>query len=300
MKETVSTFPRPGARCVLPMLAAALIGASVPVAALAEALNFPLGTWVYAGSVLDYRHEVVGAASGLTVQALAEDGTVLAECPVQDPNDEGTNFRLEVPVSTRATAKSAAVGDEPACVVVSPSGTRAAAKFPAIAAASGVAHCTVIHSDAREFAYGDGSVLVSQEYLDGISYWMEACGQSEYDPAADWDGDGRDNYQEFVAGTNPFDDSDFLAITDVAEDGDTGILAVTFEYVGGHLYALSATDGVAAPAWMETPFATAPEAAATSARTTVVFPDPDDLGRATLYVLPATDSPQRFYRVKVK
>lgn len=299
MKETASDLARLRAPRVLPLASAALLFAFA-AAVSAETLNFQLGTWVYAGSLLDYRHEVVDASSGLAVQALAEDGTVLAECPVQDPNDAGTNFRLEVPVSTRATAKSAAVGDAPACVVVSPSGTRSAAAFPAIEAASGVAHCTVVHCNAREFAYGDGSVLVSEEYLDGIAYWMEANGRDEYDPAADWDGDGRNNYQEFVAGTNPFDGSDYLVIRDFEEDPDTGIQAITFEYVGGHLYALSVTEGVTAPAWMDVPFATAPEAAAASARTTVHFPDPDDLGHATLYVMPATDSPQRFYRVKVK
>lgn len=154
------------------------------------------------------------------------------------------------------------------------------------------------HSDAREFAYGDGkTVLVSEEYLDGISYWMEANGHDEYDPAADWDGDGRNNYHEFVADTNPFDGSDYLVIRDFEEDPDTGVQAITFEYAGGHLYALSVTEGVTAPAWMDAPFAPPPKA---SARTTVHFPDPDDLGHATLYVLPATDTPQRFYRVKVK
>ena len=42
---------------------------------------------------------------------------------------------------------------------------------------------------------------------------MAAYGHSEYSAADDWDGDSMTNYEEYVAGTNPFDPSDYLRVT---------------------------------------------------------------------------------------
>ena len=85
-------------------------------------LNFPLGTYVYRGSVMNYRHEVYSSGNGLTVEAVATNGTVLASCRVTDPVSSGVNYVLEVPVSSQASAKSAAIGDELTCVVRSDGG----------------------------------------------------------------------------------------------------------------------------------------------------------------------------------
>ena len=93
--------------CKAKVLAAAVLAA----ASLAHgAVNFPLGTYVYAGSVVDFRNTVQGAESGLTIYAVAKNGTVLSRCAIVDPDESGCNFRLEIPVSTFATEKSAAVG----------------------------------------------------------------------------------------------------------------------------------------------------------------------------------------------
>ena len=58
------------------------------------------------------------------------------------------------------------------------------------------------------YAFTDGddgeTVLVSDEYLDEIAAMMKRKGKTEYDPFADWDGDGASNYAEYKSGTNPF------------------------------------------------------------------------------------------------
>ena len=83
--------------CKAKVLAAAVLAA----ASLAHgAVNFPLGTYVYAGSVMDFRNTVQGAESGLTIYAVSTNGTVLSSCELVDPDGSGCNFRLEVPVST--------------------------------------------------------------------------------------------------------------------------------------------------------------------------------------------------------
>ena len=149
----------------------------------ASGVNFPVGTYVYAGSVLDFRHEVVKADAGLTIQAVATNGTVLASSRVTDPvPTSGVNFVLEVPVSTQASAKSAAVGDALNCVVISEGGiTNVSAKpMPPVAAANAITNLTVVSASATAFPYGDDgkSVLVSDDYLAGLAPWMQAFGKS--------------------------------------------------------------------------------------------------------------------------
>ena len=209
-----------------------------------------------------------------------------------------------MPVSTRATGKSAAVGDELNCVVVSPTGARSASTgpFPPVAGAMGVTNCVVKYVAATEFAYGeDGTVLVPDEYLSAIAYMMDAAGHAEYDPAADWDGDGVDNYSEFIHGTNPFDDSDFLELTleEATEEG----YVFSFEYVGGHLYALQSVENLLSPAWADMPFSSTlneEDPFPSSTRTRALFGTGDDAGRAYLLTVPAFESPEVFYRIEVK
>ena len=85
--------------------------------------NFPLGTYIYTGSVINYKHEICTSADRLTIQAVTMNGVVLASSKVVDPAaSSGVNFCLEVPVSTIASAKSAAIGDALNCVVISEGG----------------------------------------------------------------------------------------------------------------------------------------------------------------------------------
>ncbi len=277
------------------VLAAAVLAA----ASLAHgAVNFPLGTYVYAGSVMDFRNTVQGAESGLTIYAVSTNGTVLSSCELVDPDGSGCNFRLEVPVSTFATEKSAAVGDAPNCVIESASGMRSAAttSFPPILSATAVTNCVVKYANAREFEHKGETVLVPEDYIDGISYWMESRGHAEYSASDDWDGDGRTNYEEYVAGTNPFDPTDYLRVT--AFSATPSVHVLKFEFVGGHLYALKSAESLSNPEWVQTKFS----GESGSTQTTAVYegPDDEDVGEATLYVTPVVNTPQKFYKVEAK
>ena len=269
----------------------------------APGVNFPVGTYVYAGSVLDFRHEVVRADAGLTIQAVATNGTVLASSRVTDPvPTSGVNFVLEVPVSTLASAKSAAIGDELNCVVISEGGvTNVSAKpMPPVAAANAITNLNVVSASATAFPCGDEgkSVLVSDDYLAGLAPWMQAYGKSVYEPAADWDGDGASNYSEYKAGTNPFDAADRLRITDFKIGADSHLL--TFEYAGGHLYAVDSSASLTNKTWKTEPFRADP--AAKSAQKEVWYPgnEFEDIGTATLYLAPAADSPSMFYTIRAE
>ena len=273
--------------------ALSVLASAMPL--MVSAVNFPLGTYVYAGTAKNYRNEALTAKDEVRIQAVSEGGVVLADSNVVDPDGEGVNFRLEVPVSSSASDKSAAIGDAPRCVVVSASGVRGAATetFPPILAASAVTNCTVVWSDAVSYTNGADVAVVPSDYIDGITYLMVRAGKGEYDPWADWDGDGASNYAEYCAGTNPFDKSDFLRITGFTSSTREAVL--TFEYVGGHLYALKAAKSLVNPEWAATEFR-----AGGAGRKTLYAAGDDDVGEATLYVTPAAEASQMFFKVEVK
>ena len=265
-------------------------------------LNFPLGTYVYSGTVLDYRHEAVNSDAGLTIQAVATNGTVLASSRVIDPvATHGANFRLEVPVSTRASAKSAAIGDALNCVVISEGGvTNVSAKpMPPVAAANAITNLNVVSASATAFTTADGAtVLVADDYLAGIAPWMSMFGKTVYEPSADWDGDGVSNYGEYKAGTNPFDASDRLRITEFKPGGETALLK--FEYAGGHLYALDARPSLTEGAWKGESFRV--DSPVALGQSTFFMPgnEYEDIGEATIYVVPAASEPSMFYTIRAE
>ena len=278
----------------------ALVGT---VALSASGVNFPVGTYIYTGSVLDYRHEVMTADAGLTIQAVATNGTVLASSRVTDPvPTSGVNFVLEVPLSTEASTKSAAVGDALTCVVISEGGVTnvSSQPMPPVAAANAITNLNVVSASATAFPYGDDgkTVLVSDDYLAGLVPWMQAYGKSAYDAAADWDGDGASNYAEYKAGTNPFDPSDRLRITDFKFGQDSTILC--FEYAGGHLYALDSSKTLTNKTWMVESFRAGSPAAVPQKSVSVPGTEDEDVGVMTLYLTPASSEPSMFYTIRAE
>ena len=270
--------------------------------ATATGANFPLGTYIYTGSVLNYKNELCSSTDRLTVQAVATNGTVLASSRVTDPVvSSGVNFVLEVPVSTEASAKSAAVGDVLTCVVVSDGGLTNVSPqpMPPVAAANAITNLNVVSASATAFPYADGkTVLVSDDYLAGLAPWMQAYGKSAYDAAADWDGDGASNYAEYKAGTNPFDPSDRLRITDFKFRQDSTLLC--FEYAGGHLYALDSSKTLTNKTWMVESFRAGSPTAVPQKSVSMPGTEEEDVGVMTLYLAPASSEPSMFYTIRAE
>lgn len=281
-----------------------ILTGAIAIAAAATAVgasNFPLGTYIYTGSVMDYRHEVLSASAGLTVKAVATNGTVLASARVVDSAlSSGVNFRLEVPVATKASAKSAAIGDELNCVLESDDGTVnvSTQAMPAVAAANAITNLNIVAAAAKTFSAGDsGTVAVSEDYLKGLAPLMMRTGKAEYEPFADWDGDGASNYEEYKAGTNPFDPSDRLRITAFRPGREATLLS--FEYAGGHLYVLDASPSLTNRTWCAEAFGV--DSPDVPKQKTVMMEgnEWEDVGVMTLYLAPASqEKPSMFYTVR--
>lgn len=265
----------------------------------AGAVNFPVGTHLVKGTVKDWENKVLTSSAAVTIQAVATNGTVIASTRVADPTADGYNFLLQIPLSSTATDSTAAIGDSLNCVFVQESGLSLAVSPIPVGDANAASTVSLAFVNAKTYTSTDGtSVSVPQEYLDAIAPWMEAYEiAGDYDPFADYDGDGASNYDEYRAGTNPFDSSDKLRITDYAAP-QAAAHSLSFEYVGGHLYGVSTTLSLTNPQWTVQKAKTSE----TAAEQEQVMPsaDEDDVGVATIYVVPAEGATSQFFRLEAK
>ncbi len=273
-----------------------------PLAAMnvAAAANFPTGTHLIKGTLKDWQNKVLASSSAVTVQAVSTNGTVLASTTVADPLADGYNFLLQIPLSSTATESTAAVGDELHCVVVQESGLALALDPLVVGEANTVSTVSLTFVHTKTYTSEDGSttVHVPAEYVDTIAAWMEAYDiPGEYDPFIDYDGDGASNYFEYRAGTNPFDRTDKLMIS--AYDAPlTAPHALSFEYVGGHIYGVATTLSLTNPQWATQPVMKSE----TDVEHEQVMPsaDEEDVGMATIFVVPAEGATSQFFRLEAK
>jgi hypothetical protein len=267
----------------------------------AVAANFPVGTHLYKGTLKDWQNKVLTSSASVTVQAVATNGTVLASTKVKDPTADGYNFVLQIPLSTTATDSTAAVGDKLNCVLIQESGLSLAVSPLVVGEANAASTVSLAYVNMKTYAATNGTgqtVQVPVEYVEAITPWLEAYGiAGDYDPFADYDGDGVSNYDEYRAGTSPFDASDKLAITDYAAPEDAPH-AISFEYVGGHVYGVATTLSLSNPQWM----AQGVKTSETAAESDQVMPsaDADDVGVATIYVVPAEGATSQFFKMEAK
>ncbi|MBO7683597.1 MAG: hypothetical protein J6T51_02600 [Kiritimatiellae bacterium] len=273
--------------------------ALLPLAAMnVAAANFPLGTHLVKGTLKDWQNKVLASSAAVTIQAVATNGTVLASTKVADPTADGYNFLLQIPLSTTATDSTAAVGDTLNCVLVQESGLSLAATPLTAGEANAVSTVSLGFVNVKSYTKDGQTVNVPMEYLDTIAAWMDAYGiEGAYDPFVDYDGDGRSNYDEYRAGTNPFDPSDKLAILDYTAP-QNALHSISFEYVGGHVYGVATTTSLTSPAWTTQPVkksATDPEHAQV-----VPSADEDDVGATTIYVVPAEGATSQFFKLEAK
>ena len=276
----------------------AAVFVALSVSNVVAAVNFPVGTHLIKGTLKDWQNKVLTSSASVTIQAVATNGTVIASAKVADPTADGYNFLLQIPLSSTATDSTAVVGDMLNCVLVQESGLSLAANPLVVGEANAVSEVLLAFVNTRSYTKDGATVGVPVEYTDAIAPWMEAYGiEGDYDPFADYDHDGSSNYAEYCAGTNPFDETDKLAITGYAAS-QSAPHAISFEYVGGHLYGVATTRSLTNPQWAVQPV----KKSETDAEHEQVMPsaDEDDVGTATIYVVPAEGATSQFFKLEAK
>jgi hypothetical protein len=149
------------------------------------------------------------------VRAAAAGGTVYSRSAVTDQMLPGVNYRLSLEIDSEGPSRSYAVlsGTEMKilCTVGGEESTLAPASvFMTPKAGTAQRRDYTIGSDAD----GDGLPDAWEEWVlrcVGKSY--DAAAIAAFDPKADADGDGMDNRAEFLAGTDPFLETEMFAIT---------------------------------------------------------------------------------------
>ena len=279
----------------------AIIFAAMTAASVAVAANFPVGTHLIKGTLKDWQNKVLTSSAAVTIQAVATNGTVIASTKVADPTADGYNFLLEIPLSSKATDLTAAVGDRLNCVLIQESGLSLAVDPLVVGEANAVSTVSLAYVNMKNYTSTDGTgttASVPAEYVETIAAWMEAYEiEGDYDPFADYDNDGASNYAEYRAGTNPFDASDKLAITAYSAPQNAPH-AISFEYAGGHVYGVATTLSLTNPQWATQKV----KKTETDAEREQVMPsaDEDDVGVATIYVVPAEGAKSQFFKVEAK
>ena len=272
----------------------------LPLAAMsaAAAVNFPVGTHLVKGTLKDWQNKVLTSSAAVTIQAVSTNGTVIASTKVADPTADGYNFLLEIPLSSKATDFTAAVSNTLNCVLVQESGLSLAVDPLVVGEANTVSEVRLAFVNTSSYTKDGTTVNVPQEYIDAIAPWMEAYGiEGDYDPFEDYDHDGVKNYAEYCAGTNPFDATDKLAITAYAAP-QSAPHAISFEYVGGHVYGVATTLSLMNPQWATQPVRK--DETDTDHEQVMPSADEDDVGMATIYVVPAEGATSQFFKLEAK
>ena len=279
----------------------AAVFAALNAASVFAAVNFPVGTHLIKGTLKDWQNKVLTSSAAVTIQAVATNGSIIASTKVVNPSVEGYNFLLQIPLSSKATDSTAAVGDKLNCVLVQESGLSLAANPLVVGEANAVSTVSLAYVNMKDYTSTDGTgttASVPAEYVDTIAAWMEAYEiEGDYDPFADYDKDGASNYAEYRAGTNPFDATDKLAITAYSAPQNAPH-AISFEYAGGHVYGVATTLSLTNPQWATQKV----KKTETDAEREQVMPsaDEDDVGVATIYVVPAEGAKSQFFKVEAK
>ena len=263
-------------------------------AALALTHNpIPLPSFAFAGRVTDYAHVGYDADQQVEVRVKAMDGTLLAKTLTGTSGKTGYNFAVDVPVSDTPANGRVTPGTPVQIEFVDPDGVvfqgLVAAGDAVVGKPGEVKKLTVVLATDADH---DG---VADEYVDALAFLMWKNGKSTYEATADWDGDGVNNYNEYVAGTNPFDKTDKFSVRQMATDaGYENYFKFTFLANQGRSYSVNTTtDLEKKDSWQKTGFKDAQGVDQTHIRTGAT-----ETGYRTIYVL--KEGVKRFWKLNVE
>ena len=256
----------------------------------------PYGTYLVQGTFKGDYNTVLRDSGITAVRARRADGAVIAEAKVSPANAEGVNFIMEIPVASASTPSACAVSESLDCVLVNGEGTLDVPNCLKVASPTKVGKVVFNCTEVKSFTNpADGSVVeIPTAYIAEAESFLPAG--TAYDPWADYDHDGVSNYAEFLAGTIPFDETDYLRVREFGPKG--GKLALKFEHVGGHVYAVSSANTLAQPAWAKKRV----RKDANSAELDQVVADDADgePGLTEIFITPANGATSEFFKLEAK
>lgn len=164
------------------------------------------------------------------VKAAASTGTVYSRSSVTDQMLPGVNYRLSLEIDSEGPSRSYAVLSGTEMKILCTVGGEDSALSPVSVFAAPKAGT----AQRRDYTIGtdadrDGLPDAWEEWVlrcVGKSY--DAAAVAAFDPNADADGDGMTNHAEFLAGTDPFLETEMFAITAFESVAGTDFVMIRF------------------------------------------------------------------------
>lgn len=283
----------------------AIRGAAVAVlllgTAFAQAPVQVLYPYSIAGRVVNYDGIAYEAPDDITLYVRSTNGTVLAKSKVFTPGDSTAwNYRLDVPVATKATGGYAMAGDVLSLSAVDARGVVYEGLIKGEDAIVGNGGDTaVVRIMLAEDANNNGIADIYEESK-AYDMWLADIPDATFDPGKDYDGDGVSNFNEYLAGTDPFDKNDYFRVQQVSgleAADDEGLFALTFEANAGRSYLIRETPSLekGAVEWTRGVFRLDRAKSATVERVTN---GKNTWSKRTVYLLKKGKS--RFYKVEME
>lgn len=252
-----------------------------------------LPPFVYTGRIVNYNNASLADITESAEIGARKDGKLIARSKIVNVPGTPHNFSLSVPMASTPLAGAAVTGDQLTFEVYFGDKTYTATNsFVAVGNPGRVAYGNFM---AASDSNADG---VADEYVNVIKWYMEVYGiAGDYDPHADYDGDGVSNYHEYIAGTDPFSVEDHLRILSLASvPGNTNVLAATFMASKHRVYSVNNAATALTNRFTHAPF---------RINKTKEAPDYDYLQTdsngndiRTIYLLKSGDA--QFYRLRVE
>jgi hypothetical protein len=135
---------------------------------------------------------------------------------------------------------------------------------------------TFIYGAARQGLIERLDLVLAETFVE----WSKRVFGGPVDPAADADGDGRTNYDEFLQGTDPLSGNSLSILRSFAPAAGGGF-TITWDSVVGRTYTVEWSEGLDAPEWQR------------------VEPPMAGTGAPLSYTHPAGGGPRQFFRIAV-
>lgn len=276
-------------------LASFVLAFAAPAALKTTHDPFPLPSFTFAGRVVDYAHVAYDADQKVEIRVSDAAGRLIAKGESFTSGRTSYNFAVDIPLSDQAAQGSVQPGAKVKIVFVDPDGV--------------IYEGLILEGDAIVGNPGEMKTLnvalgtdadhdgVADEYVEALAYLMWKNRKGEYDANADWDGDGANNRQEYIAGTNPFDPKDRFSVGEMAvAEGCENYLRLTFLANQGRTYTVDTSDALEPEKanWRGTSFRN--ENGESGERITT---GGTETGYRTIYVL-KENVKQQFWRLKVE
>lgn len=265
-------------------------------AAVASA-NVSLTPYTFCGRVVDAAHEAFDASRAATISAYDSSSNLLATAKTFYRSDSRLNYALDIPM-TSSPVDGCAVQNDVLTFVVTAEKKEWSGVIPlsesVVGAPGGVKELDVVLGRPDQDTRGIDSDLYWQLFMDWCDskYYVDGA---EFDPDADYDGDGISTIKEAYAGTDPFDPDSKVAIISFAHDetkGEDMVISVS----PSRAYAIEGATSLEQKDWIEQAFSVEG-----SQEEQKVFSCPSSRreGSLRVFLSPVTDG-ARFFRIRVE